>query len=45
MKANLICVNCGTQVGTIDAPEIQEGIEYGILCACGGEIKRVLVDE
>lgn len=29
----------------MNAPEIEEGIELGILCACGGEIKRVLVDE
>jgi len=27
---------------TIDAPQIEEGIDYGILCVCGGEIKRVI---
>ena len=42
MEAKLICSNCGTQVGTMNAPEIEEGIELGILCACGGEIKRVI---
>jgi len=42
MEAKLICSNCGTQVGTMNAPEIEEGIELGILCVCGGEIKRVI---
>ena len=45
MKAKLICTNCGTEVGEIDAPEITEGIEYGIECICGGQIKRVIVNE
>jgi hypothetical protein len=42
MEAKLICIICDTQVGTMNAPEIENGIEYGILCACGGEIKRVI---
>ena len=42
MKAKLICTNCSTQVGEMDAPEIEQGIENGIECICGGQIKRVL---
>jgi len=52
MKAILSCVKCGTEVGSQDAPYLQDGIVEGILCGniieeqtCGGEIKRTIVNE
>jgi len=52
MKAILSCIKCGIEVGTQDAPYLQDGIVEGILCGvtveeqtCGGEIKRTIVND
>jgi len=44
-NAKLICIQCNSEVGLITAPYIEEGIDTGMICGCGGEITKVLIRE